>query len=393
MKAPFFLLLALGLALAARAQTPGVTYTAAQLDQLVAPIALYPDPLVALILPAATVPTDITLAANYLAVTGDPAGIDAQPWDPSVKGLARYPDVVKWMNDNLAWTETLGAAFLQQPTDIMKSIQQLRAEALAAGTLVNTLQQQVDVEGDDIRIIPTQDNTIYVPTYDPSLVYYAQPGYLGPFLTFGPGYPVGAWLSYQCDWDSFGIWVGPWERGWAYNREWRRPGNPAWRSWQPDPRRSYEVVHNAYRPESRLPGPGTVTQAREPARESPLGGAIGIAPAPELPHATLERPRPVFAAPAPAPDYRGRGTVTAAPAPALGGVAGGGRAPGSVTPAPARPAPSSPVFGGYSRGTDARDFSSRGQESRAAPVREAPSHSAPARASAPAAGGEYKDRH
>ena len=179
------------------------TYSPEQLDQLLGPIALYPDPLVALILPASTVPSDITLAANYLATNGAPGGIDAQPWDPSVKALARYPDVVKWMNGNLDWTQALGAAFAQQPADVMKSVQQLRVQARAAGTLVDTPQQQVDLEGDSIRIVPTQPETIYVPVYDPAVVYETPVGYAGPFITFGLGFPVGAWLGYQCELGRF----------------------------------------------------------------------------------------------------------------------------------------------------------------------------------------------
>src|SRR5580693_6264083 len=116
----------------------GTRYTPEQLDQMVGPIALYPDPLIALILPASTVPSDLSAAAQYLASNGDPSQVDAQSWDQSVKGLAHYPDVLKWMNDNISWTQTLGAAFAMQPADVMKSIQQLRAEAQAAGTLVNT---------------------------------------------------------------------------------------------------------------------------------------------------------------------------------------------------------------------------------------------------------------
>ncbi|MBC8010725.1 MAG: DUF3300 domain-containing protein, partial [Burkholderiales bacterium] len=92
--------------------------TPSQLDELLAPIALYPDPLVAIILPAATFPTDVVMAARYLKAGGDPEGIDDQSWDDSVKALARYPDVVKWMDENLAWTQQVGAAFVVQPAAV-----------------------------------------------------------------------------------------------------------------------------------------------------------------------------------------------------------------------------------------------------------------------------------
>jgi len=355
MKAAFFLSLTLCLALSVRAQTFGTAYSPEQLDQLLGPIALYPDPLVALILPASTVPSDITLAASYLAANGTPGGIDAQPWDPSVKALARYPEVVKWMNDNLNWTQALGAAFAQQPADVMKSVQQLRVQARAAGTLVNTPQQQVELEGDNIRIIPAQSNMIYVPEYDPAIVYETPVGYAGPFITFGLGYPVGAWLGYQCDWDDYGIWVGPWSPGWGYSREWRNPGsgNNSWRVWQPDPHRSREVVRNFYRPEGRLPSPGGVAGYRAPIRQSGVAPHPAISRAPSL------------------PDYRGRAIAV---------------------PRPSSPAPSSHLFGGYNRGTQTRDFSRRGQTSRSAPVRTmaSPRTAAPARASAPAGNRERR---
>ena len=95
------------------------SYTPAQLNDLLGPIALYPDALIAIILPASTEPTDIVLAARFVAEKGDPSLIDVQPWDDSVKALAHYPDVVTWMNDNLSWTKTLGDAFVRQPADCL----------------------------------------------------------------------------------------------------------------------------------------------------------------------------------------------------------------------------------------------------------------------------------
>jgi len=345
-----FLLLSaiLCLAFSVRAQTPGATYSAEQLDQLLGPVALYPDPLIALILPAATVPQDLTLAADYLAANGPAGGIDAQTWDPSVKALARYPDVVKWMNDNLDWTQALGAAFTQQPADVMRSVQQLRGQARAAGTLVSTPQQQVVSEGDNIRIVPAQPNIIYVPAYDPAIVYESPVGYAGPLITFGIGFPVGAWLGYQCNWDDYGIWVGPWNPGWAYRREWRDPGfaRNSWRAWQPDARRSRPIVRNFYRPEGRLPSPRIVAGYRAPSRQP---GAT--------PHLAIPREQS-------RPDFRGRA---------------------AAAPRPSGPAPSSNLFGGYNRGTQTREFSARGQVSRSAPIRtpDSPRPAVQSRAAAP----------
>jgi len=381
MKAFFLLPLTLCLAFSVRAQTPDATYSPEQLDQLLGPIALYPDPLIAVILPASTVPSDLTLAANYLAANGAAGGIDAQPWDPSVKALARYPDVVKWMSGNLDWTQALGAAFAQQPADVMKSIQQLRVQARSAGTLVDTPQQRVVLEGDNIRIVPAQPTTIYVPAYDPAIVYETPVGYAGPLITFGIGFPVGVWLGYQCDWDDFGIWIGPWSPGWGYSRGWRNPGSGrnSWRAWQPDPRRSRAMVRNFYRPEGRLPSPRIVASYRAPSRQP------GFAPRPAISRAPSR------------PDYRGRAVEV---------------------PRPAGPPPSSRFIQGYNRGAQTREFSTRGQVSRSAPVRTAPSAraaapdhaspparaaapdhaSAPARAAAPSRGSnpasdDKRDRH
>src|SRR5215471_10170238 len=112
-----------------------------ELDQMVASIALYPDPLLAQILPAATVPQQIVSANNYVAGGGDPRFVDSQPWDSSVRAVARYPDVLRMMNDNLAWTTDLGRSFLNQPADVMDAVQRLRAQAQALGNLYSTPEQ------------------------------------------------------------------------------------------------------------------------------------------------------------------------------------------------------------------------------------------------------------
>ena len=194
-----------------------------ELNRLLAPIALYPDALVALILPASTVPSDLVLAARYISSNGDPAQVANQPWDDSVKSLARYPDVLKWMDQNLEWTTAVGEVFLDQPADVMNSIQRLRAEAIATGNLTNSPQQHVVQEESVIRIVPAQPDVIYVPQYDPDVVYvqpYSQN--VGPLLTFGAGFAVGSWLNYDCDWGRHSIYVGQWRPGWNHDRNWDR---------------------------------------------------------------------------------------------------------------------------------------------------------------------------
>ncbi|MDD5198782.1 MAG: DUF3300 domain-containing protein [Terrimicrobiaceae bacterium] len=200
--------------------------SADDLADLLGPIALYPDALVAIILPAATVPSDVTLAARYLNNNGDPNQVASEPWDDSVKSLVRYPDVLKWMDENLEWTSSVGEAFVEQPADVMNAIQQLRAEAKSKGNLADTPQQTVVVQHDNIRIVPTNPEVIYVPQYDPEVVYVqpAPPDY-GPLITFGAGLAVGAWLNYDFDWYHRDFYHGD-GCGWNNQAYWNdRGGN------------------------------------------------------------------------------------------------------------------------------------------------------------------------
>ena len=195
---------ALGLGATEPVATEKEPLTPAQIDELLAPIALYPDPLIAIILPASTFPTDIVLAARHLK-EGEAAGdIESQTWDDSVKALARYPEVVHWMDENLDWTRQLGSAFLLQPAAMLNGTQRLRAAAIAAGNLKDTPEQTVIVEREVIRIVPAQREVIYVPIYDPVLVYRPWPvhhvHYSRPRVTFSIGYSTGFWLSYHFNW-------------------------------------------------------------------------------------------------------------------------------------------------------------------------------------------------
>jgi hypothetical protein len=178
-----------------------------QLDQLLGPIALYPDPLIAQILPASTFPAQIVLADRYVSGGGDPNQIDQQPWDASVQALARYPTVLKWMDDNLNWTTELGQAFLNQQQDVMDSIQRLRTSAYNLGNLQSTPQQQVINDGGYIEIVPVNTQLIYVPVYQPSVVYYQS----SPVISFSIGYTIGWWLDCDFDWVNHHIIV--WHRG------------------------------------------------------------------------------------------------------------------------------------------------------------------------------------
>ncbi len=185
-----------------------------ELDDLLAPIALYPDPLLAQILPAATFIDQIDEAARYVRQYGKSARIDDQPWDVSVKAVAHYPDVLFMMDQKYDWTATLGQAFINQQQDVMDAIQRLRAEAQAAGNLSSTPQQEVVDEDDYISIVPAEPEVIYVPQYDPQVVYVESSPPFG-FITFSIGFTIGAWLDRDCDWHGHRVFYHGWQgRGW-----------------------------------------------------------------------------------------------------------------------------------------------------------------------------------
>ena len=189
----------------------------AELDQMLQPIALYPDPLIAAILPAATLPSEVVLADRYVSGGGDANLLGQQPWDASVQALARYPTVLKWMDDNLAWTTALGQTFLAQQQGVMDSIQRLRTKAQSLGNLQTTPQQNIVTDNGEIEVLPADPQIIYVPVYQPEVVYY-QPWSSGnPFISFGAGFAVGAWLNFDCDWHNHHLI--------EWGRDHPRPGN------------------------------------------------------------------------------------------------------------------------------------------------------------------------
>ena len=192
-------------------------YAPEQLDNLLAPIALYPDPLLAQVLVAATFPDEIQDAAPWVRVH-NPDSIDYQPWDVSVKAVAHYPTVLSMLNDRLDWTTALGQAYVYQSTDIMMSVQRLRNMAFSQGNLVPTPQQQVVVDRGYIQIVPAQPRVIFVPAYDPGVIYVRRvyrPGFgFDGFFNFGTGFVIGSWLNYDMDWGTHRVVYNSWdERG------------------------------------------------------------------------------------------------------------------------------------------------------------------------------------
>ena len=212
-------------AMAQTAAPPAATSTAqllkpAELDQLVAPIALYPDPLLAQVLMASAYPLDVVQAERWLEANknlkGDAlkAAADKQPWDDSVKSLVATPDVLQMMSGKLDWTQKLGDAVVAQQADVMDAIQRLRTKAQANNKLQSTKQQKVTVQQVQnrqvIAIEPTDPDMVYVPYYDPGVVYgdwpypdyppyyWPAPGYIGAGIIaagigFGAGYALGRW--------------------------------------------------------------------------------------------------------------------------------------------------------------------------------------------------------
>ena len=200
--------------LRAQADTASEPFSPEQLDNLLAPIALYPDPLLAQILPAATFPDQIDEAARFCRGGANPDDIDTQPWDVSVKAAAHYPTVLYMMADGLDWTTALGQAYITQTDDVMASVQRLRQEASNAGNLVTTPQQQVQVDDGNIEIWPAQPESCYLPVYDPSLVFFGSGGVFGgTVVTFSTGYPIGVWLNYDFDWRHRRIYYHGWSEG------------------------------------------------------------------------------------------------------------------------------------------------------------------------------------
>ncbi|MBZ5590486.1 MAG: DUF3300 domain-containing protein [Acidobacteriia bacterium] len=179
-----------------------------QLDNLLAPIALYPDPLLAQVLVAATFPDQIDEASRFVRSYRNADDLDGQWWDVSVKAVAHYPTVLAMMADKLDWTSALGQAYAYQSTDVMTAIQRLRVQARRAGNLYSTPEIQVVDSGGEIQLWPGQPQYIYVPRYDPAVVFF----YRAP-LFFGPRFFIGAWLNFDFDWGGHRVFYHGWEAG------------------------------------------------------------------------------------------------------------------------------------------------------------------------------------
>lgn len=213
------------------APTPSGPMSPEELQQLVAPIALYPDSLVGQLLAASTDPAEIVEAHRWMqqnsALTGQPLAqaVDQQSWDPSVKAMTQFPAVLAMMDQNLSWTSSLGAAYSNDPQSVMAAVQALRRRAQQAGNLKSTPQQSVTDEGQTIAIEPASPEVVYVPEYDPWLVYGAPvaiyPGWIGapgifldaPGVYFGLGIGIGYFAGFGWGWHHWGT-------DWNHHRVW-----------------------------------------------------------------------------------------------------------------------------------------------------------------------------
>ncbi|HEY1994928.1 MAG TPA: DUF3300 domain-containing protein [Edaphobacter sp.] len=264
----------------------GAPLTADQLEQIVAPIALYPDALVAQVLGASTFPDQIAAANTWLqqnkSLTGTPLmqAVDKQEWDPSVKALTQFPSVLDNMAKNLSWTSSLGEAYHTQAADVMTAVQALRAKAKAAGNLKTGSQITVVQQSPQTIVIqPTNPQVVYVPQYNPTVVYgapVATPGYSSAdvaataILAFGIGIAVGAAINNSCCGWGYSYWNCNWHGGAVVYRSNVYYGNTAWRGGV------YGSTATAYGPygaarAGNAYNPNTGTYARGAAVATPYG--------------------------------------------------------------------------------------------------------------------------
>jgi hypothetical protein len=347
-------------------------YSAGQLDQLLAPIALYPDPLLTQILTAATYPLEVVEAVRWVQdprnakLKGDElaSALQTLDWDPSVKSLVPFPQVLKMMDSQLEWTQKLGDAFLAQPSDVMDAVQRLRKEAQSAGKLVTTPQETVTTEQEAIVIEPASPEIAYVPCYNPAIVYgvWPYPAYppyyyafpeCYPGIVFGFGIaivePLWGWEWWEWRHHRIHRDHHKWNEIDRYNIDHRRHPRQTGDSWEHDPYHRRGVAYPTLETRERFLAP----QARRPEAGREFRG--------------FEQP--------PAPQARGAITPSAPPH-------------GAVAPSPAAPHATAPVFESFGTPrSDVRAHEARGRESRGlmAPSR-APSGAAPSRAAPSGAG-------
>ncbi|HEY4003287.1 MAG TPA: DUF3300 domain-containing protein [Candidatus Xenobia bacterium] len=227
MKRILLFLLAVGLTVACL--SPAMAYTQEEIQQLVGPIALYPDPLISDVLAASTYPQEVSDAAGWVSANGalQPDQVDRAlggiDWDPSVKSLTAFPDVLNQMAGNMPWTEGLGNAFLTQPQDVYDAIQTLRQEAMSEGALTSNQYENIAYVNGALCIEPYYPDQMWVPTYNPMVLFF---GVAGPYvLGWHHHYQVGNHLWFGVpDWRHHHMYFG---QGYNYYYQGRGHQNPA----------------------------------------------------------------------------------------------------------------------------------------------------------------------
>ena len=261
-----------------------------QLDALLAPIALYPDTLLSQVLMAATYPLEVVQASRWSKSNGDRGGeasvnqAASQPWDPSVQSLVGFPNVLHMMSEQLDWTQNLGDAFLAQEHDVIESIQRLRRQAQQAGNLKSSPQQTVVTQGQTIVIEPAQPNVIFVPAYNPTVVFgvWPYPSYPPVFypgvMSWYPGQAMVNGLAWGAGFAMAGAMFGGfnWGRGQVnvnvnnYNRYTRnstniyRGGDNVWRH---DPQHRGAVGYRDQNSQRQFAGAGNRAAGVDSRRE------------------------------------------------------------------------------------------------------------------------------
>jgi hypothetical protein len=377
-----------------------------QIDQMVAPIALYPDPLVAQILMASTYPLEVVEANRWIQYPGNAqlqgdqlaAALEQQPWDPSVKSLVPFPQVLQTLNQNIEWTEQLGNAFLSQPVDVTNAIQQLRYSAEQSGALQSTPQQTVSMQGSSIVIEPANPAVVYIPYYNPDTVYGTwpypdyQPYYFSTYnsaIGFGLGFATGIavieplWYWNRWDWRHHRIDID--NNRFSRLNEGRPPEHPG--VWQHDTDHRHGVPYANPAQQShyinRTPSPVTNTvnlrgyeqRQGEPQRleDRRVAGPRPVAVPTAVPTATVPQRQEQYhtmprvqapAAPEIIPQMRAQPQVL--------------RQAPEVQRAQVQQAPrAAPVFESFSRGSEVRQQQQRGFESRSPAAQNHPAgHSA-----------------
>jgi hypothetical protein len=357
-------------------QSPPV-FKAEELEQILAPIALYPDSLLTQILMASTYPLEIVQADRWAKQNKNMKGdalakaLEAQPWDPSVKSLVNFPQVLAMMGDKLDWTQKLGDAFLAQQKDVLGTVQKLRAKAKAAGNLKTTKEQVVKVDKEVIIIEPASPQVIYVPAYNPTVVYgtWAYPAY-PPAPVYPPGYvattaavsfaagaAVGAAWGYawgNTNWHGGSTNVNVYQNNSInnninrnnYANKYQGSGQAGQGQWQHDASHRGGVAYRdqATAKQYNRAGSAQSVQNREAYRGKTGQGAPGVSTQP----GAGARPGTM--------DRGGQ----------AGGTAASGRA-GGPTPSTMQSGGKQSAFGGMDKGSNTKMQSDRGQMSRQSP--------------------------